>query len=105
VGVDVIVTRAVLAAEDRVVRGLDSGLADDVAGIVGGVARVVFEHVLGDLADVADEMGGEAVARIEAALLLEGFEFGKFVAVSFDEGLLVGMSCLSGSGWYLGAEA
>ena len=35
-------------------------------------------------------MGGEAIAGVEAALLVEGFEFGEFVAVCVDEGLLVG---------------
>ena len=48
------------------------------------------EVVLGDLADVADEVGGEAVAGVEAALLVEGFELGELVAVGGDEGLLVG---------------
>ncbi len=46
--------------------------------------------MLGDFADVADEVGGESVARVEAALLVEGFELGELVAVGFDEGLLVG---------------
>ncbi len=44
VGVDDDVAGAVLAAEEGVVGGLDAGLADDVAGIVDGVALVVFEH-------------------------------------------------------------
>ncbi len=35
-------------------------------------------------------MGGEAVAGIETALLVEGFELGELVAVGLDEGLLVG---------------
>src|SRR6201986_1010810 len=35
-------------------------------------------------------MGREAVGGIEAALLIEGFELGEFVAMSGDEGLLVG---------------
>jgi hypothetical protein len=35
-------------------------------------------------------VGGEAVAGIEAALLVEGFELGQLVAVGLDEGLLVG---------------
>jgi len=68
----------------------------DIAGFIHGVAGVV-EHVLADLADVADEMGGEAVAGIEAALLLDGFQFGELVLVGLDEFLFVRvMSCLSG---------
>ena len=46
--------------------------------------------MLGDLADVADDVGGEAVAGVEPALLFEGFELGQLVAMGFDEGLLVG---------------
>ena len=76
VGVHVVVARTVLAAQDRVVGGLDAGLADDIAGIVGRVARIVFEHVLGDFADIADQVRGEAVARVKAALLFERFELG-----------------------------
>ena len=61
VAVDDDVAAAVGAAEDGVVGRLDAGSADDVAGRVEGVAVVVGEHLLGDLADVADEMSGEAV--------------------------------------------
>ncbi len=44
-------------------------------------------------------MGGEAVAGIEAALLVDGFEFRQLVAVGLNEGLLVGRdSCLMGMG-------
>jgi hypothetical protein len=89
VAVDDDVAAAVFAAEERVVGLLDAGAADDVAGRVEGVAWVV-EHLLGDLSDVADEVGGEAVAGVEAALLVEGLELGKLVAVGGDEGLLVG---------------
>ena len=50
-------------------------------------------------------MGGEAVARIEAALLVEGFELGEFVAVGVDEGLLVGGDVLlERDGLVLGRE-
>jgi hypothetical protein len=66
---------AVLAAQDAIVRGFNSGTADDVAGLIHGVTRVV-QHFFADLADVADEMSGETVAGIEAALLLDGVEFG-----------------------------
>ncbi len=71
--VDNDVAAAVGAAEESVVGGFDAGAADDVAGRVEGVAVVVGEHLLGDLADVADEVGGEAVAGVEATLLVEGF--------------------------------
>jgi hypothetical protein len=89
VRVDDYVARAVHAAQERVVGGFDAGAADDVAGRVGGVAVVVGEHLLGDLADVADEVSGETVARVEAALLDLSFQLGQLVAVRFDEGLLV----------------
>ena len=39
-------------------------------------------------------MGGEAVAGVEAALLVERLEFGQLVAVGGDEGLLVGRDVL-----------
>ena len=93
VGVDDDVAGAVVAAEEGVVGLLDAGFADDVAGIVEGVLGLV-EVVLGDFADVADEMGGEAVAGVEAALLVEGFELGELVAMGLDEGLLVGRDVL-----------
>ena len=96
---------AVDAAEEGVVGGLDAGFADDVAGRVEGVAVVIGEHLLGDLADVADEVGGEAVAGIEAALLVEGFEFGELVAMGGDEGLLVGSDVLlEGNGLVFGGD-
>ena len=48
-------------------------------------------------------MGGEAVAGVEAALLVEGFELGELVAVGGDEGLLVrGDVLLEGDGLVLG---
>src|SRR6202011_4467072 len=78
---------------------------DDVAGRVEGVAVVVGEHLLGDLADVADEVGGEAVTGGETALLGGGFWFGKLVAVGGDEGLLVGGDVLlEGNGLVLGGD-
>src|SRR5882724_1064100 len=94
VAIDDDVATAVYAAEKGVVGGLDAGAADDVAGRVEGVAVIVGEHLLGDLADVANEVSGEAVGGIEAALLVEGFEFGEFVAVSGDESLFVGRDVL-----------
>ncbi len=112
VAVDDDVATAVGAAKECVVGRLDAGTADDVAGRVEGVAVVVGEHLLGDFADVADEVGGETVAGIEAALLVESFKFGKLVAMGGDEGLLVGGDVLlerdglvlggdlrSGGGW------
>src|SRR6266700_2508358 len=74
---------AIFASEEGVVGLLDAGPADDVAGGVEGVAGVV-EHLFGDFADVADEVSGEAVAWVEATLLVEGFEFGELVAVGGD---------------------
>ncbi len=50
-------------------------------------------------------MGGEAVAGVEAALLVEGFELGELVAVGLDEGLLVGGDVLlEGDGLVFGRE-
>ena len=74
--VDDDIFRTVFAAQDAVVRGFDSGSADDVAGLIHGVARVV-EHLFAHFANVADEVGGEAIAGVEAALLLDGVEFGQ----------------------------
>ena len=103
VRVDEDVAGAVGAAEERVVGLLDAGAADDVAGLVEGVAGVV-EHLLGDFADVADEVGGEAVARVEAALLVEELDGGEFVAVGLEKGLLVGGDVLlEGNGLVAGS--
>jgi hypothetical protein len=82
--VDDDIFRAVFATEDAVVGGFDAGAADDVAGLIHGVARVV-EHLFADLADVADEVGGESIFGIEAALFLDGVELGKLVLGGFDE--------------------
>ena len=87
--VDNHVLGAVFAAQDGVVRGLDAGAAHDVAGFIHGVVGIV-EHVFTDFSDVANEVSGEAVARIEAALLLDGFQFGQLVFVGLDELLFVG---------------
>jgi hypothetical protein len=49
-------------------------------------------------------VSGESVRGIETALLVEGFEFGEFVAVGGDEGLLVGGDVLlEGDGLVLGS--
>ena len=100
VAVDDHVAGAVLAAQQLVVGLLDACLAHHVAGLIGGIARVV-QHVFADLADVADQVRGKAVARIEPALLVDGFQLGQLVAVRLDEGLLrpAVMSCLMGMGW------
>ena len=89
VAVDDHILGAVFPAQNAVVRGLHAGAADDVAGFIHGVARIV-EHIFADFANVADEMGGEAVAGIKAALLLNGFQFGKLVFVGLDEFDFVG---------------
>ncbi len=93
------VATAVGAAEESVVAGLNARAADDVAGRVEGVSVIVGEHLLGDLADVADEVGRKAVAGVEAALLVEGLEFGEFVAMGGDEGLLVRGDVLLEGDW------
>jgi hypothetical protein len=90
VTVDDDVAATVDSTEEGVVGGFDAGAADDIAGRVEGVAVVVGEHLLGDFADVADEVSGESVAGVEAALLVEGLEFRKLVAMGGDEGLFVG---------------
>ena len=83
------VAGAVLASQQLIVGLLDTGLADHIAGRVGRVARVV-EHLLANLAHVADEVGGKAVAGIEASLFVDGLQLGQFIAVGFDKGLLIG---------------
>ncbi len=72
VAVDDDVTAAVDAAEQRIVGLLNARAAYDIARGVEGIARVV-EHLFGDFADVPDEVSGESVAGVEAALLVEGF--------------------------------
>jgi hypothetical protein len=94
VAIDDNVTAAIGAAEEGVVGGLDAGAADDIAGRIEGVALIGGEHLLRDLTDVADEVGGEAVAGVESALLVECLEFGELIAVGSDEGLLVGSDVL-----------
>ncbi len=89
VAVDDDVAAAVFAAEEGVVRLLDAGTTDYVARRVEGIAWIV-KHLFGDFADVADEMRGKTVTGVKATLLVEGLEFGEFVAVGGDEGLLVG---------------
>jgi hypothetical protein len=101
--VDDDVATAVGATEECVVGGLDAGTANDVARRVEGVAIIVGEHLLGDFADVTDEVSGEPVTRVEAALLVEGLELGELVAVGCDEGLLVGGDVLlEGNGLVFG---
>ena len=82
----------VLAAQQLVVGLLDAGLAHHVAGLVVGKARIV-QIVFAHLAHVADQVRGKAVARIKAALLVDGFQLGQLVAVRCDKGLLVGGHC------------
>jgi hypothetical protein len=50
-------------------------------------------------------VGGEAIAGIEAALLVESLKFGEFVAVGGDEGLFVGGDVLfEGNGLIFGRD-
>ncbi len=67
---------------------LDAGLAHHVAWLVGGIARVV-QHVFAHFAHIADQVRCKAVARIEPALLVDGFQLRQLVAVRLNEGLLV----------------
>jgi hypothetical protein len=90
VAVDDDVAAAIHAAKEGIVGGFNAGAADDVAGRVESVAVVIGEHLLGDFADVADEVSGEAVAGVEATLIVKGFEFGELVSVGGDESLLIG---------------
>src|ERR1700729_1147638 len=89
VAVDDNVAAAVGAAEESVIGGLDAGTTDYIAGRVERITVIVGEHLLGDLADVADEVSSEAPAGVQAALFVDGFELGELVAVRGDEGLLV----------------
>ncbi len=103
--VDDDVFRAVFAAQDAIVGGFDAGAADDIAGLIVGVARVV-EHLFADFADVADQVGGESIFGIEAALLLDGVELGELVFVGLDELFFVGSDVLpEGERLVFGREA
>ena len=82
-------SRAVLAAQQFVVGLLHAGLAHHVARLIVGKARIV-QIVFAHLAHVADQVRGKAVARIQPALLVDGFQLGQLVAVRRDKGLLVG---------------
>src|SRR5260370_39694427 len=88
VTVDDDVAAAVFSAEESDVSLLDTGAADDVAGRGEGVAGGV-EHLLGDLADIADERGGEAEAVVETRLLFGVLELGEFVVEDGHECRLV----------------
>ncbi len=82
------VLRAVLPAQKLIVGLLDSRFAHHIAGLVVGIARVV-QHVVAHFADVADQVGGEAVAGIKPPLLVDCLQFGKLVAMRLDELLLI----------------
>ncbi len=88
VRVDDDVSAAVDTTEQRIVGGFDTGLSDHIAGIVEGI--LLFIQVLfGDLADVPDEMGRKAAARVDSSSALREFQLRQLVPVSFNEGLLV----------------
>jgi hypothetical protein len=98
VAVDDDIFGSIFAAENAVVGGFNAGATDDVAGLIHGIARVV-EHFFADLADVADEVSGESIFRVEATLFLNGVEFGEFVLMGFDELFLVGSDVLLKRKW------
>ncbi len=87
--VDQHLARAVLAHQDIVVILLDPRHADDVARVVQLPLRL-GQHVFAHLADVADDVRHESVARIQAAVNGDGVELGQLRFVRFDEGQLVG---------------
>ena len=88
VAVDDDIARAVHAAQQGVVGLFHAGFSDYVAGLV-EVELGAVQVLLGDLAHVADQVGREAVARVEAALVVDGLQFGQLVAMGLDEGLLI----------------
>src|SRR5664279_3747290 len=87
--VDQHLARAVLAHQNIVVVLLDPRHADDVARVVQLPLRL-SQHVFAHLADVADNVGHESVAGIEAAVNGDGVELGQLRFVRFDKGQLVG---------------
>ena len=89
VAVDDHFARAVLAAQQLVVRLLHARLAHHVARLIVGEARIV-QIVLAHLAHVADQMRGKSVARIKPALLVDRLQLGQLVAMRRDKRLLVG---------------
>ena len=65
---------AVDAHQHVVILALEAGFADDVALRIFRELGSV-QLLLGDLADVADGVRGEAIARIQAPLVLDQFHF------------------------------
>ena len=80
--------RAILTHQQLVVLQLDARFSDHVARVVELPLRLV-QHAFADLAHISDQMGHEAVARIQTAMRHDGVQFGQFVAVSLDESQLV----------------
>ena len=80
---------AVLAHENRVVLQLDSGFTHDIAGIIEFETGLV-QHVLADLADVADQVRHESLERIKATVGHDGVKLGQFGPMRFNEGFFVG---------------
>ena len=87
VAVDDYVARAILPAQQLVVGFFDAGLAHHIAGLVGGIARIV-QIVFAHFAHVADQVRRKTVARIEPPLLVDGLQLGQLIAVRLDKGLL-----------------
>ncbi len=105
VAVDDHVARAVVAAQDLIVGLFHARLSDHVPGLVVGIARLV-QVVFADFADISDQVGREPVAGIEAALLVDGLQLRKLVAVGLDKRLLVGGDVLlDGDGLVAGRDA
>ena len=67
---------------------LHAGDSHHIAGIIEFELRLV-EHIFRDFAHVADQMRHESIARIKTPIGPDRIEFRQFVAMRFDEGLLI----------------
>ena len=93
------VTAAVRAPEQSVVGSLHSGAAHHVTGRVQGITVIVGEHLFRDFTDISDQVGGEAIRWVEAALFVECLEFGKFIAMRGNKRLLIWCDVLFERDW------
>jgi hypothetical protein len=85
--------RTVFAHQHLVVLQFDSGLAHNIARVV-ELPLWLVQHLLTHFTDIADQMGHEAIARIQAAVRHDRIQLRQFIAVSFDEGQLIGRDVL-----------